>query len=667
MTKTLTRAIEVAQRAAGPAVIRAVAYLRVSTEEQAEGYGITYTEKKVLRYFDKRGYAHVGTYVDEGFSGSLEAHDRPDLRRLMEDARKTPRPFDLVGVNEGRAIGRTGRAFWKWVWELEDLGVYVAVAKKGYDNSTPAGRSQMRKDADYAEEERELIRERTQGGIQEKAEDGLYPGGMVPFGWDVADRGKRGVSRYVVSETESATLRRARELFLDKRRWRDVAMALNSEGLMTRSGGPWTDRNIRCRLLGDAVLHNRVVWRGKSAERDQDGNTVYGETVTISLPPVFTDEEIEELRAAGAGQQAPPKTRQRVYLLTGLMTSPCGRTYEGHQHRPTEVIYRCKGRHESYAGAEDRCSCPYLEATAIEEQVWRDVVALLSDADRMKAMAQDWLNATGHKRVDYTKRIAELDQQIAETEDMIDVTAATAAKRALRRGQSREEAERAAERASKPHEELLDGLEKQRREVEAWQRETAEATTRLQGLERLAEAARRNLQDIAPAEQAELLRMMGLQAQVLRCAPRRKGVACTLREHFVATGRGVPVLTDEGWERIKPVVIGKKAGLDKRTMVTAMLEKAVTGERYQEVASRFGISPQSMQTQANRWLRSGIWADAMALLEDAEARTAWQPDPVEIKVTVKPLAIESMVGDGERDGTVAYLSTPLELTFTTAA
>lgn len=637
MGKTLTRAVDTPLRA-GAATLRAVDYLRVSTEEQTEGYGISYTGKRTARYIQKKGWRHVGTYADEGFSGSLEADDRPDLKRLMQDARKVPRPFDMVVVNEGRGIGRTGRAFWKWVWELEDLGVYVAVVKRDSDNSTSAGRSQMRKDADYAEEERELIRERTQGGIQEKAEDGLYPGGMVPFGWEIAERGKKGVSHYAVCEKEAATLRRAREVFLEKRSWEETALTLNAEQRNTRSGTHWTAKNIRCRLLGDAVMENRVVWRGRSAERDPDGNPIHGDTVVIDLPPVFTGEEIAGLRTAMTQRRPAVKTRSRVYILTGLMTSPCDRTYEGHQHRPTEVIYRCKGRHESYAGAGDRCTCPYLEATSIERQMWGDVVALLSDADRMKAMAQDWLDATS-QRVDYSKRISELDQQIAETEDLIDVTAAAAAKRALRRGLSREEAEEAAERATIPHEEALAGLEKQHLEAKAWQREAVEAGQRLQGLERLAEVARRNLKDIEPAEKAELLRMVGLQAKVVRCAPRRRGIACAIREWFFQEGQDVPVLTDEAWERIKPLMGGSRSVIDRRTMVEALLDKAVSGDRFKELAQRYGIDWTTLQTQAHRWLKAGVWAEAMTLLKDMEAVPAWQPDPVEIRASLKPLAI----------------------------
>ncbi|GEJ99711.1 DNA recombinase [Streptomyces sp. 1-11] len=641
--------MDTALRATGTLTLRAVDYLRVSTEDQAKGYGIAYTGKKTARYIEKKGWAHVGTYADEGYSGSLDADDRPDLKRLMQAARKTPRPFDMVVVNEGRGIGRTGRAFWKWVWELEDLGVYVAVVKKDYDNSTPAGRSQMRKDADYAEDERENIRDRTQGGIQEKAEDGLYPGGTVPFGWCIAERGVKGVSHYAVHDEEAETLRRAREVFLSTKSWTTVAITLNSEKRLTRSGAPWTRKNIRSRMLGQAVLEQQVVWRGSAAARDQEGRPVFGDSVIIKLPEIFSEEKIEALKAAASERKRPRKTRQRVYLLTGCMVSPCGKYYAGHQHRPNEVIYRCKGRQESYAGAGDQCSCPYLEATAIERQVWQDVVRVLSDADRMKALSQDWLDATAGERVDHTQRIAELDQQIAETEDLVDVTEAAAARRALRRGQSKGEAAEAAERASKPHLEELEGLEKLKREAEAFQREAADAARRLQGFERLAEIARENLAELTDEEKAELVDLMGMEAQVIRCAPRRLGVACGIREWFVQEGRGVPVLADEGWERIKPLMGGSRSKMDRRQVVQLLLEKAVTGDRMIDLGSRYDLNPKSLQTQSHRWLADGTWAAAMELLKDADTRPVWEPDSIEIQVTIRPRAIESKPGDGESD------------------
>lgn len=65
-------------------------------------------------------------------------------------------------------IGRKGRAFRRWVWALEDIGVYVAVVADDYDNTTPEGRKKMRRDAESAEPEWETIRDRTQGAYRKR-------------------------------------------------------------------------------------------------------------------------------------------------------------------------------------------------------------------------------------------------------------------------------------------------------------------------------------------------------------------------------------------------------------------------------------------------------------------------------------------------------------------
>nr|WSZ99557.1 recombinase family protein [Streptomyces sp. NBC_00857] len=256
---------EIATAVSGQAVsgqYRAVVYARVSTEEQAKGYGVTYSTKKILRHIERKGWAHVGTYADEGFSGSLEAADRDDLKRLMEDAHKKPKPFDVVVVNEGRVIGRTGRAFWRWVWVLEDIGIYVAVVEDDYDNTTVEGRKKMRRDADYAETEWETIRKRTQGGLQEKAEEGGWVGGPPPFGYAIKDQGKKGESHLILCADECKVLNRAHELLVVERlnmRDTDDAAEVVEEGVIR---GLRVDRRFDVVPVGEpeAVLcHMRVL------------------------------------------------------------------------------------------------------------------------------------------------------------------------------------------------------------------------------------------------------------------------------------------------------------------------------------------------------------------------------------------------------------------------
>jgi DNA invertase Pin-like site-specific DNA recombinase len=266
----LLLSIDAVLQAANPGQLRAVAYLRVSTEEQKKGYGIAYSGKRVVKCIAEKGWALVGVYADEGASGSLEAYERDDLRGLMEYARSTQRPFDVVVVNDARAIGRVGRAFWPWVWELEDLGVFVHVTKENYDNTTDDGRSRMRHDAARAEDELILIRDRVQGGIQEKAEEGGYTGGKVRYGYRVQDQGKKGESRLVVDECdapgtctkvhEAAVLRRGRNLYVkfNGDRFKTVAQ-LNAERLFNRERSPWNVRVFFSMLLNEDRLNAQLV------------------------------------------------------------------------------------------------------------------------------------------------------------------------------------------------------------------------------------------------------------------------------------------------------------------------------------------------------------------------------------------------------------------------
>jgi DNA invertase Pin-like site-specific DNA recombinase len=169
MANTSTPRRKAAAPLGGPAVsrrLRAADYLRVSTEEQRGGYGIASQARRNRRFVDSRGWEHLDSYTAEGVSGAKGMGSRGGFDRLMHDAEK--RLFDVVVVEKGDRIGRTGRAFWRWVWALEDLGIFVAIVDRGIDNTTQEGRAQMRREADYAETEWENIRSRTQGACRRK-------------------------------------------------------------------------------------------------------------------------------------------------------------------------------------------------------------------------------------------------------------------------------------------------------------------------------------------------------------------------------------------------------------------------------------------------------------------------------------------------------------------
>ncbi|MFF0551001.1 recombinase family protein [Streptomyces sp. NPDC004311] len=643
MSKGLASAIATAHRSAG-ARLRAVDYLRVSTEEQVKGYGIAYTGKRTKRHIEMKGWEHVGTFADEGFSGSLEAHQRPDLNRLMQDARQVPRPFDVVCVPEERAIGRAGRAFWPWVWELEDLGVFVAIVKGDYDNTTAEGRSRMRKAADRAEDERETIRERTQGGIQEKAEEGGYIGGKVPFGYRVLAKGIKGESRLGIDDCadchpectvkhEAQFLRAGRAYFVELRDWNEVAIRCNADGYRKRNGDPWGYHSARQQILSDIVLEARQIFRGsRYVQRDADGIPVYGESVVIQLDPIFTPEEVAELKKANEKPSRKSPT-SRTYTLSGKIISPCGKRYVGGGKGRREKQYRCQGRTAAYAGAPT-CDCPYLRAEPIEGETWKKVKRLLGNLDQLKAMADDWIGVRTGSRINFAERIAELDRQIATQKKAVKITISLTAKQVALEDETLpdEEAEKLVAEVVAPLQQELTRLQKDRSDIASWQEESDAAGERMTQLISLAEMANRRLHKMPLEEQRELLALLEAEVAIIGDAPQgRKGQPCALAGWFSGRELEVPLLTDEGWTRVAPLVDWKSRNLAPRIVLAGILYKVRTDTPWRDIPSLFG-SPATLQTYWTRWRKSGFWEQAMEALAGERSTPLPAPLPPQIKL-----------------------------------
>lgn len=513
MSKALTAALDTIDAYQRPR-LRAVLYLRVSTEEQVEGYGLTFGEKRGLRFIESRGWEHVGTYKDPGVSGSLKAADRPDLKRLMSAA--PDKGFDVVVVPESRVIGRTDRAYYSWVWELEDQGIFVADAKTGMDNTTEEGKEAMREEAHYAFKEYTRIRTRTQNGIQEKALEGGYAGGKPKFGYRVENLGKKGLSRLVPDECdgkeacayadgacvvrhEADTLRIARTLVLEHEgAWHDAALALNAQGRTTRTGKSWTGGDLRIVLMREDLHKAQVRFRGVRASKETER-----ESVIIPLEPIFSEHQIAELKAAVRPRKRHVK-RAEGFILSGRIDSLCGSYYVGRSRH-----YMCRMRTH-----KNTCDCPAILADLVDAWAWKEVRDLLGDAERLKALAEEWVGLSAGNRANYLERLADLDRQIEELAETIDLTMTTAARAAARRKLAREEAEKAVERAVRPLEKELATLEKTRAEVAAWQTETETAGQRAADLQAMAAAARHQLDDLTPRQRADLLGLLNLRIQV---------------------------------------------------------------------------------------------------------------------------------------------------------
>jgi DNA invertase Pin-like site-specific DNA recombinase len=612
----LTSANETTARTVGTRNLRAVDYLRVSTEEQKKGYGVARQSRKTTRHIAFKQWAHVGTYKDEGVSGSLEAAERSNLKRLMDDAQQTPRPFDIVVVPDGRVIGRKGRAFWRWVWALEDIGVYVAVVADDYDNTTTEGRKKMRRDADYAETEWETIRDRTQGGLQEKAEltPAAHIGGRPPYGYRIANKGTPG-SYLAVDEDEANVIRHVYELVVGEGlNLRKATIRLNSEGVTARSGKTWTRDNLRDRVMSTPVLDGVLVFRGKHAKTDENGNPIWGDSLRIELPRILTEEQSAELRRKVAETAKHSRAQRSLYPLSGRVVSLCRRTYSGFSYaseRECSRFYRCTGNTPRNP-SQKPCGCSRIDAEALEKHVWKHVTEVASNGEKLQELAAEWIGMAKGDTAALVDRIADLDQQIEGMNSSIAAVIVATAK------QSR--SADAIEAATAVLNEELQQLQNLRDEAAEWLAEMQESDQHARDLMALAAMARKSFPDMTPAQQASILSMLELKVTITGPVPddRRGGVPCTVRAWYADAGLTVPSgpVTDEQWAKIAPLLPKGRMGTVRRS-VDAIFYKARTGKSWPEVIKDTGATIQASK-HFNAWTSDDTWSLVNAALSDVE-------------------------------------------------
>jgi len=141
-----------------PAVLRIAAYLRVSTDEQAEsGLGIDAQKTQVRAMAVVKGYPAPTEYVDNGISGTKDVDKRPALHALMTDV--AAGRVDVVIIPSLDRLGRKTRIILRLVEELAERSVTLVSCRESFDTSTPTGQFVLTILAGLAQMERDMTAE----------------------------------------------------------------------------------------------------------------------------------------------------------------------------------------------------------------------------------------------------------------------------------------------------------------------------------------------------------------------------------------------------------------------------------------------------------------------------------------------------------------------------
>jgi len=232
----------------GEKTARAGIYIRVSTDEQAQGYGLDVQRERCRAAAVARGWMVVGEYADEGISGTLDERERPGLSCMLAAAEAGE--IDAVIVLALDRLARNARLILRLTDQLREAGAEFVSVKEAIDTSTPAGRLFRTMLAGMAEFERDVIVERTVAGRDRRGRIDGERGGRVPFGYvrtaqgiEIVEHEAEQVRHIFTARAQGATLR-------------EIAVAMNESGHPSPRGGRWHPSSVA------QVLMNATAYSG---------------------------------------------------------------------------------------------------------------------------------------------------------------------------------------------------------------------------------------------------------------------------------------------------------------------------------------------------------------------------------------------------------------------
>jgi DNA invertase Pin-like site-specific DNA recombinase len=226
--------------------MRAIAYLRVSTDEQAEsGAGLAAQLDACRRHANRTENAElVGPFADEGISGAAGLDKRPQLLEAIASLFKG----DVLLVAKRDRIARDPIALAMIEAAVKRKGArIVSAAGEGTDGDGPTDVLMRRIVDAFAEYERLIIKARTSAALQAKIRRGERCG-KIRFGYDLAADGKTLVPNAIEQEAVALMHR----LRAEGQTFRAIARELERRDLATKEGKAWQATTIR-RILKRAA------------------------------------------------------------------------------------------------------------------------------------------------------------------------------------------------------------------------------------------------------------------------------------------------------------------------------------------------------------------------------------------------------------------------------
>jgi site-specific DNA recombinase len=337
--------------------VKAVGYIRVSTDEQArEGYGLSAQEQSIRAHCRAQGWELTDVYTDAGRSGK-SIRGREGLAQLVADAEAGR--FERLVFWKLDRLGRNLRDLLEVSDRLESLGVGIVSVQEAIDTGTATGRMIRSVIGALAEFERETIVDRITAGLREKARQGELLG-PLPLGYTRDESGAVQADPTVAPLIRDAFARYA----TGRCSLQEMARWANDAGLRSVEGNRMDRLNIR-KILTNVAYTGQVGYHLRCG----DGVVAKGKHPPIVDAALFA--KVQETLARRRNRRPTRPHGRQPYPLTGVaVCGACGSSMLG---SPVTVQGRWRYRYMRCSIAQrqgrDACVQPMVRAERLEDQI----------------------------------------------------------------------------------------------------------------------------------------------------------------------------------------------------------------------------------------------------------------------------------------------------------
>jgi len=280
----------------------AAIYLRRSTDRQEKS--LEDQRREILRYASEHGFGIAAEFVDDGVSGT-SGETRKGFLAMLDEAKSPGRAWQSILVWDIKRFGRMSSdevGYYRWLFK--QAGVEIIYTSEGF-TGTSADKFLRFFKQEAARDESATLSKAVIRGLVSLADQGWWPGGMAPYGYDLGHFDQAGrlfqIVRYtgardkLILDPEGRPIRTVRrgqkvkgshaehtrllpslpERVEVVRRifdwyaggsslgFKSIADRLNREGVVSPKGKGWALSSIRV-ILMNPVYIGRVVWNRRS-------------------------------------------------------------------------------------------------------------------------------------------------------------------------------------------------------------------------------------------------------------------------------------------------------------------------------------------------------------------------------------------------------------------